>query len=78
MVPSKTRTVVKGNQQHQKSGAAAPKKPADPNDIWDADEVQIVPPGDDVMKDPRHQPAVNVVYKQKVGSQDVFLQVRSP
>ena len=58
---------------HKPKAAAPPKKPADPNAIWDADEVGEAGDADEDEDDGRAQPEYDVVFKQNVSPEDMFL-----
>ena len=58
---------------HKPKAAATPKKPADPNAIWDADEVGEAGDADEDEDDGRAQPEYDVVFKQNVSPEDMFL-----
>lgn len=45
-------------------------------DIWQVDEVLVVPEALDVVSDTRVRPEYDVKYQQYVGTEDVFLQVK--
>ncbi|MEE6496533.1 hypothetical protein FKM82_002406 [Ascaphus truei] len=51
---------------------AAPDKSRDRKEIWDEQEVPEGSEFDDTW-DPREQPEYNILYKQRVGTEDVFL-----
>ncbi|XP_075429197.1 dynein axonemal assembly factor 6 isoform X2 [Ascaphus truei] len=51
---------------------AAPDKSKDRKEIWDEQEVPEGSEFDDTW-DPREQPEYNILYKQRVGTEDVFL-----
>jgi dynein assembly factor 6, axonemal len=63
-----------GGQPQRKQETGPPKKVKDPKAIWDEDEV---PPEDAILvedtHDKRPRPKYNILYKQLVGSEDVFL-----
>ncbi|XP_064637972.1 dynein axonemal assembly factor 6-like [Lineus longissimus] len=56
------------------SGQDKKKEVANKKDIWDTEEVQEGAEFDDIH-DPRPQPEYDIVYKQAVSSEDMFLQM---
>ncbi|CAH1395823.1 unnamed protein product [Nezara viridula] len=47
----------------------------DPKSIWHLSEVQEVPISDDVLWDPREKPKYDIMYKQALKSEDIYLQM---
>ena len=47
----------------------------DPKSIWLLTEVQEIPASDDTLWDPRDKPKYDIIYKQALKTEDVFLQV---
>ena len=58
---------------HKPKAAAPPTKPADPNASWDADEVGEAGDADEDEDAGRAQPEYDVVFKQNVSPEDMFL-----
>ncbi|CAH8505098.1 unnamed protein product, partial [Heterobilharzia americana] len=50
------------------------QKPKNPDDIWDADEIPEGTQYEDIY-DPRPQPKYEILYRQSVSAEDVFLQL---
>lgn len=65
---------VTAEQQQQKAKAAAKakKKPSDPNEIWADEEVRDEGDPDEV-DDGRKQPDYEIVFKQNVSPEDLYL-----
>jgi hypothetical protein len=66
---------VEAKQAAAAKAAAGSKAPKDPKAIWD-EYVDKIPGEDDIVDDPfdtRKRPRYDILYKQSVGSEDVFL-----
>ncbi|KAM9095402.1 dynein axonemal assembly factor 6-like [Sarcophilus harrisii] len=61
-----------GPEKKEKSKVNPPNKPENKNDIWDLEEVPEGAEFDD-MWDPREQPEYDIIFKQQVGAEDLFL-----
>ncbi|XP_014283655.1 dynein axonemal assembly factor 6 [Halyomorpha halys] len=49
--------------------------PDDPKSIWYLSEVQEVPISDDALWDPREKPKYDIIYKQALKPEDIYLQM---
>uniref|UniRef100_A0A0A9W5P6 Uncharacterized protein CXorf41 n=1 Tax=Lygus hesperus TaxID=30085 RepID=A0A0A9W5P6_LYGHE len=72
LTKSRIRGNAKGGEQR---GGGDGRLPTHPEDIWDVNDVDVVSVADDVVTDPRDRPEVDITYKQRVGSEDLFLQM---
>ncbi|XP_007507071.1 dynein axonemal assembly factor 6 [Monodelphis domestica] len=61
-----------GPAKKEESKVNPPNKPENRKDIWDPEEVPEGSEFDD-MWDPREQPEYDIIFKQHVGAEDVFL-----
>ncbi|VDN24448.1 unnamed protein product [Dibothriocephalus latus] len=63
-----------GGKKKRKKVPKPEIKPVDPNAIWDADEVPEVEDVQDIY-DPRPQPEYEILFKQDVTTEDIYLQM---
>ncbi|KAF6214227.1 hypothetical protein GE061_008966 [Apolygus lucorum] len=76
MTKNPTKIRLKGNAKGgEQRGGGDERLPTHPDDIWDVNDVDVVAVADDVVTDPRDRPEVDITYKQRVGSEDLFLQM---
>ncbi|XP_063970271.1 dynein axonemal assembly factor 6-like [Lytechinus pictus] len=61
-------------KKHQQSKADVGKKSSDTKDIWDAEAVPEGSEFEDIY-DPRPEPEYDIIFKQAVTSEDMFLQM---
>lgn len=66
-----TKIRIKGNDEPTKTEDTT----KDPKCIWEISEVPEVPFSDDAIWDPREKPTYDIVYKQAVKTEDIYLQV---
>lgn len=64
------------NEENDKKIVVLQSEEEKAKDIWQVDEVLVVPEALDVVSDTRIRPEYDVKYQQYVGTEDVFLQVK--